>query len=266
MKRKSYIIFGLVLALALTAGFGVGRVYAGGGGSTTGCFTDTNGNYAETAICWLYNNAITSGTTPTTYSPNNNVTRAQMAIFLQKIATFGETRISVGPTAWQPNGTNPSASLYYWGAYTALKPNQAVSSDYVYQASLPMVTALHSQQTTIKGVELCYDATHGGYLSMVNVDVANTTNFMLDTILLDSTDQTDAACRTYTFASPLLVNTTTTLTVVLTIHTSAVGDQVNIWSVSAIEGGTTLPAGVGPAPFAPSLDPDSIPDTAGEMP
>ena len=38
--------------------------------------------FANTAIAWLVEAGITTGTTPTTFSPNNQVTRAEMAVFL----------------------------------------------------------------------------------------------------------------------------------------------------------------------------------------
>ena len=46
-------------------------------------FSDVPTNYfANTAIAWLVEAGITTGTTPTTFSPNNQVTRAEMAVFL----------------------------------------------------------------------------------------------------------------------------------------------------------------------------------------
>ncbi|MBL8062646.1 MAG: S-layer homology domain-containing protein [Anaerolineales bacterium] len=82
MKRKlatkSMTIAAILLALVF--GISVGQAYA-----STGCFTDTNGHWAETFICWMKDNGITSGTGGGAYSPNNNVTRAEMAVFMQKL-------------------------------------------------------------------------------------------------------------------------------------------------------------------------------------
>ncbi len=44
------------------------------------------GAFYEDAVDWLVAQGITSGTTPTTYSPQNEVTRAQMAAFLWRYA------------------------------------------------------------------------------------------------------------------------------------------------------------------------------------
>ncbi|MBK6438617.1 MAG: S-layer homology domain-containing protein [Candidatus Microthrix sp.] len=50
-------------------------------------FTDVpTTSFANTAISWLVEAGITTGTTPTTFSPNNKVTRAQMAVFLHRNA------------------------------------------------------------------------------------------------------------------------------------------------------------------------------------
>lgn len=43
-------------------------------------------SFANTAIAWLVEAGITTGITPTVYSPNTGVTRAQMAVFLHRIS------------------------------------------------------------------------------------------------------------------------------------------------------------------------------------
>ena len=260
MKRKNYVILGLVLALTLAAGFGVGRVYAGGGGGV-GCFTDTNGNYAETAICWLFNNGITSGTTPTTYSPNSPVTRAQVAVFLQKIATFGETYISAGLSAWHPNTNTPNAFIDYSASAANLFP-KAVGTHY-YQASIPIQSAVHSQQMTIKGAELCYDATHSS-LGSVALYLTLPGGVSQGTVF-DLTAHSDNTCRTYYYPSPIPLTSRETLTMVVTVASADTNDYVLIYSLTAIEGVTTNQAILGspaisnnelealPSGFAPTL-------------
>jgi len=47
-------------------------------------FTDTSTTFAKTDIDCIYGLGITHGTSPTTYSPDNDVTRAQMAAFLAR--------------------------------------------------------------------------------------------------------------------------------------------------------------------------------------
>jgi hypothetical protein len=55
-----------------------------GGQTITLPFTDVMGNSFFCFIAQIYFQAITLGTTPTTYSPSNNVTREQMAAFLAR--------------------------------------------------------------------------------------------------------------------------------------------------------------------------------------
>ncbi len=51
-------------------------------------FKDVNPNkYYYKAVLWAYENGVTTGTTPTTFSPNANCTRAQVVTFLY--AAFG---------------------------------------------------------------------------------------------------------------------------------------------------------------------------------
>ncbi|MEO0492508.1 MAG: S-layer homology domain-containing protein [Actinomycetota bacterium] len=50
-------------------------------------FADVNrGRYYAPAIDWLFDRGITTGTSPTTFSPDAQVTRAQMATFLWRLA------------------------------------------------------------------------------------------------------------------------------------------------------------------------------------
>ena len=48
-------------------------------------FTDVSaGDFYNKAVSWLVESDITGGTTPTTFSPNNVVTRGQMAQFISR--------------------------------------------------------------------------------------------------------------------------------------------------------------------------------------
>ena len=48
-------------------------------------FTDVPTNsYYNSAVAWLVEAGITGGTSPTKYSPDSTVTRAQMAVFLKR--------------------------------------------------------------------------------------------------------------------------------------------------------------------------------------
>ena len=96
--KRQFVVLALVSAL-LFAAFWAGSISA-----ATGCFPDTNGHWAETFICWLKDNNITSGYANGNYGPEDNVTRAQMAVFLQKQAEIppstGLIRINSGQSSW----------------------------------------------------------------------------------------------------------------------------------------------------------------------
>ncbi len=54
-----------------------------GGNSQTGVFVDVpSGSYYEEAVNWAVENGITKGTTATTFSPEQNCSRAQIVTFL----------------------------------------------------------------------------------------------------------------------------------------------------------------------------------------
>ncbi len=55
--------------------------------TSTATFTDVNPNaYYAQPVAWLVDNDITTGTSPTTYTPDAPVTRAQLATFLYRLA------------------------------------------------------------------------------------------------------------------------------------------------------------------------------------
>ncbi|MBR6119995.1 MAG: S-layer homology domain-containing protein [Oscillospiraceae bacterium] len=74
-------------------------------------------SYYHDAVYWAYNQGITTGTSSNTFSPNNNLTRAQVVTFLWKLAG--------GPMGYQNYATqfsDVSANAYYfnavgWAAY-----------------------------------------------------------------------------------------------------------------------------------------------------
>ena len=74
-------------------------------------FTDvTERDYYYDAVLWAVENGITSGTTAATFSPDANVSRAQMVTFLWRAAGSPEPQSSVNPF------TDISSSAYYYDA------------------------------------------------------------------------------------------------------------------------------------------------------
>jgi hypothetical protein len=74
-----------------------------GGVSTTLPFTDVAGNAFFCQIAEAFLSGLTNGTTPTTYSPSNNVTREQMAAFITRTQDSALRR------------ANRRAALNQWG-------------------------------------------------------------------------------------------------------------------------------------------------------
>ncbi len=74
-------------------------------------FTDVHtGDYYYDAVAWAVENGVTSGTSATTFSPNNACTRAQIVTFLWRAAGSPEPEATVNPF------TDVSTSAYYYDA------------------------------------------------------------------------------------------------------------------------------------------------------
>ena len=96
-----------------TGGGSTGGGSTGGGstGDTTNSFIDvTSRDYYYDAVLWAVENGVTNGTSATTFSPDANVTRAQMVTFLWRAAGSPEPRSSANPF------TDVSGSAYYYDA------------------------------------------------------------------------------------------------------------------------------------------------------
>ena len=228
MNFKRTILSGSLIAVLLVLAFGVGQVLA-----STGCFSDTNGYWAETYICWLKDNGISAGYGDGTYHPDSNITRGEMAVFLQKIndhavaaaktytdtqdatnlaaansytnnaISTGQTYIIGGLDEWRTNGGGTGYVQYYTNV-TYLRAPGAGSYGFQFTASLP--GSLYGHEMWFRGVQLCYDATGGASLSNLSLQHYIRSGTTLDYLyksVSDSTVRTDAICRTYNIADPI---------------------------------------------------------------
>lgn len=155
MKRLVPYFIGALAGALLLAAFTLGQVSA-----TTGCFPDTNSHWAETFICWLKDRGITSGYPDGTYKPNNNVTRAEMAIFLNKTASLVRatgTQFAT-PSSSDPAFVAPGAS----GDFATVTITAPGSGALLINGSLDLYCAGGSSQP------LCGTDTYGNVY--VNVD------------------------------------------------------------------------------------------------
>lgn len=60
-------------------------------------FTDISASWQDEPVAWLYKNNITTGTSPSTFSPNKLVSRGELATFLYRY--HDEPPVSVNPTS-----------------------------------------------------------------------------------------------------------------------------------------------------------------------
>jgi hypothetical protein len=204
MKRKYLFLVGALLVVVLAAGVAVGRTYA-----TTGCFPDTNGHWAEIFICWLKDNGISSGYPDMTYRPENNVTRAEMAVMLKNQANVppatGLILVSAGFGNWLPFNSNDPLEFAYFSGSTFV---DRTAIGYNYLSVQPdLATVLYGRSLQLNGVEFCYGASASAILDYVEINTFRHTTGAGNRSLLfsDSTDRTDAACRLYTLATPAVL-------------------------------------------------------------
>ena len=80
----------LLAVLAIAATLAIPTSVAPVGAASTPFDDVPDGVFYTDAVAWLADAGITTGTSPTTYSPNDVVTRAQMAAFLQRYAQVTE--------------------------------------------------------------------------------------------------------------------------------------------------------------------------------
>ena len=197
-SHKAFLQGVLVTALAFSL-FQAGTVYA-----TTNCFPDTNGHWAETFICWLKDNGIAGGYPNGTFGPENPITRAEMAIMLQRSANLpppGEIRVNVGPNGWEHYlgdfGLISQIRSGWIQEFTTSNPTQ--DGAFVLTPDFP--SALYGRNLSVTGVEYCYRASPPAYVSGISVFASRETSSAAPSdfglLLLDTTDRTDQACRYY---------------------------------------------------------------------
>lgn len=205
MKRQTLFLIFAALFVVLGAGILIGQASAAPQ-AATGCFVDTNGHWAESLICWAAQKGLVGGFPDGTYRPENSVNRAQMAVLLQNQATKGETFISVGPTSWVPLGEGLSGGIVLYSSNSAkFKSGGGIGGrQFVVTAHAP--AAVNGNVTAFKGVKLCYTApSQASLLTVFVTKMGNQNNGQgsPNASLLDLTERTGDACRTYLIAGSL---------------------------------------------------------------
>lgn len=208
MKRneKSVFVVAIGLFMVAVAFFGVPKAQA-----STGCFTDTNGNWAETFICWLKDNGISSGYPDGTYHPDSSITRAEMAVLLKRLANIppetGDIYINVPPDSWEEYATtNSSTTLNHYATNTIITFSSTGSKFFQVQAPFP--STLYGRSLILRGIEFCYTANATAYLSDLWIYQYRNTNSGDGTAVtsyLSTTNYSDQACRVFSLPSPVQV-------------------------------------------------------------
>jgi hypothetical protein len=197
----------VLLALVVVSAFWVGKASA-----TTGCFADTNGHWAESFICWMKDNGISAGIGGGNYGPEEYVTRAQMAVFMQKQAEIppstGQIIINGGPDKWQVQG-NPDPAITRYTSDISTTFTRSSVGNTLFFAVFETPTILYGRQLSATGMEYCNTASASAQI--VNVEgwlVTQTGGATGSSNLLfnDSTLRTNAACLYYAFATPRSLN------------------------------------------------------------
>jgi hypothetical protein len=217
MKTGKLFLLGALsltlLLVVMASAFWVGKVYA-----ATGCFPDTDGHWAETFICWIKDNGITSGYGDGTYRPGNYVTRAEMAVFMNRLAeippTKGWTVIGIGPTGWQRNGTDTSGNLHYYKNKLVLNnPGVGVMT---IQTSPDIPLQMYGRPTEITSAWVCFSGDASHYITTTTLHVFGSSgNEVAGNI--DYTDR-QGGCYGRHFDSPVLLSMDKMVTLYLAVQ------------------------------------------------
>lgn len=222
MKKKSYLLLSALAVILLSTGFLAGTVSA----ASQDCFSDVTTHWAENFICWMYDNGMTSGYPDGTFKPDNAITRAEVAVFMQKLYDLavaqdtaklteakayadanmtGSVTINSGPTVWQVS-SGGTQRISYLFAYAELFPPVAATGTYNYLASVPVPSNLYGTGMYLDGMRLCYDADNnaGTFISEVRLYQIDGASGTISNSFTDTTNRADALCRTYAIPSPTL--------------------------------------------------------------
>lgn len=251
MKRRFVIALSvIVIVLVAMATFGIGRASA-----SAGCFNDTNGHWAEFFICWMKDNGISGGTGGGNYSPEKNVTRAEMAVFMAAQAEIppstGDIYINTGPSGWVEEYVS-LAELRHRAGYVEFATSESTDSYFMISPSLP--SSLYGRKIFAKGVQLCYEAGDAQMTHVILSQYAGDGNLI--NIISDSTVRIDKTCRSYMFTNPTEFWGGDQFTLEVAFHTLFVGTpgELLIYSTTFILSPSAEPAMLAPAGARPIFE------------
>ena len=115
MKGKNLFLTGALVMLGVLV---VATIAFAAPLQATGCFTDTNGHWAETFICWMEQFGVVGGYPDGTFRPENRVTRAEASVMMQNASSL--TRAA--GTSWSGCG------IFCVGPNFSVAPNSTGNS------------------------------------------------------------------------------------------------------------------------------------------
>lgn len=264
MKTKSYLLLFSLAIVLLSVGFMAGSA----GAASQDCFTDVTTHWAENFICWMKDNGLTSGYPDGTFKPDNSITRAEVAVFIQKLHDFvvakdattladaktyadtqdaatlasaqayadanmtGGVTINAGNTLWVPNagGTQRISSLIN---YAEFRPPTGNNGTYAYVASVPVPSVLYGTGMYLDGFRLCYDATDAGTsLVSARIYLVDGASGGISNQFLDNTVRTDNLCRTYSLPAATLFHADDYVFIFLNVDFNGTNDFFRIRSLN----------------------------------
>ncbi|MBI5295923.1 MAG: S-layer homology domain-containing protein [Chloroflexi bacterium] len=258
MKHRTHLILSILAVALLLTVFSAGRASA-----STGCFNDTNGNWAETFICWMKDNGITGGYPDGGYHPNSSVTRAEMAVFMRALRTTGDTYINAGPSNWVPNGTGNHYITYY--PYAAILKNTTAGGAW-FNAMPSIPSSILNAKMYFKGVKVCYEATHGASISNIEVRHYGSSGNVLNEVT-STTTRTDSSCVTLNFTSAVSLWGGEWGSVAVLVNFPSAAEYVYIRGITFILSPSADPAILGPATgLRPDVEVPAIISSGSENP
>lgn len=139
----------------------------------------------------------------------------------------GETRISFSPAQWQK--TNPVSPVQVNNQASDTSFTSGVA-DNTFIASLggTLPVVLEGRPMNLVGVNACYATPNTPTLEAVQVHIQDTATNNTQTVITDSTERSDDACRDYLASSPIPLDATDTVYVTYLVDFPGGGGQTFI--------------------------------------
>jgi hypothetical protein len=243
MKPYQAFLFGMLVMLLASSLFWAGTAYA-----RTGCFLDTNGHWAEQFICWLKDNGIAGGYPDGKFHPDRSVTRAEMAVMLQRANSMppssGAININASPGDWIWEGTPGRIDDSLGMQLGKFKPNTYLRlwtghpGDHEFVMTPTFPSALYGRRLKLSAIDYCVVGGEDAYIDYIFMthyspgwDEDGVSEYVLD----DRTDIKGKTCLSYHFVPPVELDHRSVLSVQVGLTwtvNSDIYDEINLGGVT----------------------------------